>query len=361
MPEITASVGDGATNKTHDVALVQAMLQIVKNAKNAPYLGSAYDGSYGNATKSAIIAFQTDNAKTIQAGEKGKEKLGVVDQTGKTFSSLTALLPATHAALRIIANTKTVYLEGAADDAKASAKAIRNDNEFEAVFKERLAQLVESMYTTHKIVLKITPTGRRRNFAQQAAETATNAGPGESNHNFGRASDIGFRDFKWLRGDGTFKQDIDWLNSLEALKTTKDDALWDARDAVASALPLYPLKMERIHLQLYNQATFSNQNSLVTLLNLVGKTKWATGYKSDLGYGGTLYPVGTAKQIWAGNATVSKAQLAEAMSASADAKKAKKTYDAKDIKADQLVDIQKTLKGDFQLADTNWIKWVKVQ
>ena len=36
MPEITASVGDSATNKTHDIALIQAMLRIVKDAKGNP-------------------------------------------------------------------------------------------------------------------------------------------------------------------------------------------------------------------------------------------------------------------------------------------------------------------------------------
>ena len=361
MPEITANVGEGATNKTHDVALVQAMLRIVKSAKGVPYFGVAYDGTYGAATKTAIIAFQTDNAKTIQAGEKGKEALGVMDRGAKTISTLSGALPATHTALRIIANTKTVYLEGAQADAAASANAIRGDAEFETVFKQRLSQLVDLMYANHKIVLKLTPTGRRRTFAQQAAETATQAGPGESNHNFGRASDIGFRGFKWLQGDGVLKQDIDWLNSLEAANAAKANAFWDTRDALAKTLPLYRLNFERIHLQLYDQATFSNQRSLVALLNLVGKTRWAVGYKSDLGLGGAQYAVGTAKQIWAGNATVSKTEIAAAMSATAAAKKTKKIYAVGDIKADQVTVIQKTLKGDFQLADTSWIKWAKVQ
>lgn len=360
MPEITASVGENAINKVHDVALVQAMLRIVKSAKGVPYFGSAYDGTYSAATKTAIIAFQTDNAKAIQAGEKGKEPLGIINQAGTTLGTLSGALPATHAALRIIANSKTVYLEGAQADATASAAAIRGDTEFEATFKQRLAQLVDTMYANHKIVLKITPTGRRRSFAQQAAETATKAGPGESNHNFGRASDIGFRGFKWLQGDGALKQDIDWLNALEANSAAKANAFWDARDAIAKTLPLYRLNFERIHLQLYDQATFSNQRSLVALLTLVGKTKWATGYKSDFGLGGTQYAVGTAKQIWAGNAIVNKTELAAAMSATAVSKKAKKTYTVADIKGQQVSDMQKTLKTDFQAADTNWIKWAKV-
>jgi hypothetical protein len=360
MPEITASVGDGATNKTHDVALVQAMLRIIKTDKGVPFFGSAYDGSYGATTKAAIVAFQTANAKTIQAGEKAKEKLGVIDAGATTIKTLAGALPATHSTMRIIADTKTVYLEGAKADAGASAAAIRADAEFEATFKDRLARLVDTMYANHKIVLKLTPTGRRRNFAQQAAETATKAGPGESNHNFGRASDIGFKGFKWIQGDGGIKQDADWLNSLEATNAAKANALWDARDALAKTLPLYPLNFERVHLQLYDQSTFSNQRSLVKLLNTVGKAKWETGYKSDFGLGGAAYSVGSAKQIWAGNATVSKSELAAALSATAEAKKAKKVYKDADITQQQIVDAQKMLKADFQAADTNWIKWTKV-
>lgn len=359
MPQITASVGDGATNKTHDVALIQAMLRIVKDAKGAPYLAAPYDGSYGDVTKNAILAFQTDHAKTIEAGEKGKEKLGVVEPGAKSIAVLSAALPATHSALRVVPNTKTVYLEGSAADAKASATAIRADTGFEATFKTLLAKLVDTMYADHKIVLKLTPTGRRRTFAQQAAEVNTKAGPGESNHNFGRASDIGFKGFEWIQGDGTIKKDADWLNALETTSAAKANALWDARDAIAKTIPLYRLQFERVHLQMYDQATFSNINSLVKLLNTVGKTKWAAGYKSDFGLGGALYAVGTAKQVWAGTATVSKANLAAALTAN-EAKKSKKLFKEADITAKQIADMQKALKADFEAADTNWIKWVKV-
>lgn len=359
MPEITGSVGDAASNKTHDVALVQAMLRLVKNAKGVAYFGSAYDGTYSAAIKTAITAFQADHATTIQAGQKGAEAIGVMNAGGKTLTAVSAALPASHALMRIIANTKTVYLEGAQADAAASAAAIRADAEFESTFKQRLAALVDTMYAKNKIVLKITPTGRRRTFAQQAAETATKAGPGESNHNFGRASDLGFRGFKWLQGDGTIKQDIDWLNSLEATSGAKAGAFWDVRDALAAAQPLYPLKFERIHLQLYDQTTISNQRSLVNLLNAVGTTKWALGYKSDFGLGGVQYSVGTAKQIWAGNAVVSKNDLLAALNASAAAIALKKHYDLTSITFGQVAAMQKTLKGDFELADRNWIKWAK--
>jgi hypothetical protein len=355
VPSITSSVGDGAVNKTHDVALVQAMLRIVKNSKSVPYLAGNYDGSYSGQTKDAIVAFQKDNAKAIQAGQKGKEKEGVVDAGGTTLATLAAALPATHEELRIIPNTKTVYLEGAAADAVASAAAIRGDAEFEATFKARLASLVDTIYAQHRIVLWITPTGRRRTFAQQAAETKTHAGPGESNHNFGRASDIGYRGLRWIQGDGAIRKDDDWLNALNGAAAAKANALWDARDALAAKVPLYRLNFERIHLQLFDQSTVDNPRSLVKLLNTVGQAKWGTGYKSDFGLGGALFPVGTARQIWAGNATVSKADLAKALTA-----KTKKVVKDTDITAQQIVDTQKALKADFEAADKNWIKWAAV-
>lgn len=355
MLTITDSVGEGATNKTHDVALVQAMLRVVTNAKTVPYLTGSYDGSYGTGTKDAIIAFQKDNANVIQAGHTGKEKEGIVDAGGTTLATLSAALPAGRKALCIVPNTRTVYLEGLASDATASAGAIRGDAEFDAVFKANLASLVDTMYAVHRIVLWITPTGRRRTFAQQAAETKTNAGPGESNHNFGRAADIGFRGFRWLGGDGQIKTDDDWLNVLNGVSSAKANALWDARDALAAKIPLYHLDFERIHLQLYHQSTFNNQRSLVKLLNTVGKAKWETGYKSDFGLGGGLFQVGSARQIWAGNATVSKADLATALTA-----KTQKVVKDTEIKAQQIADMQKALQADFEAADKNWVKWVKV-
>lgn len=355
MPSITASVGEGAVNKTHDVALVQAMLRIVSNGKKLPYLASSYDGAYAAGTKDAIVAFQNDHAAVVQAGQAGKEKAGVVDVGGATFAALGAALPATHKDLRIIPNTRTVYLEAVASDSIASAGAIRTDAEFEATFKANLASLVETVYTQYRIALWITPTGRRRTFAQQAAETRTFAGPGESNHNFGRASDIGFRGFRWIQADGTIKKDDDWLNALNSVSAARANALWDARDALAARIPLYRLQFERIHLQLFDQSTFDNKRSLVKLLNTVGKMKWEAGYTSDFGLGGALFPVGTAKQIWAGTAIVSKADLAKALTA-----KTSKPVKEADIKPEQIAELQKGLKADFVAADTNWSKWVKV-
>lgn len=60
MPDIKDSVGQGETNNLHDVALVQVMLRVIKDAKGAAYLGGNYDGKFAPNTKDAIIRFQQD-------------------------------------------------------------------------------------------------------------------------------------------------------------------------------------------------------------------------------------------------------------------------------------------------------------
>jgi hypothetical protein len=56
-----------------------------------------------------------------------------------------------------------------------------------------------------------------------------------------------------------------------------------------------------------------------------------------------------------GQATVSKTDLAKALTA-----KTKKLVKESEIKVQQITEIQKALKADFEAADTNWVKWTKV-
>jgi hypothetical protein len=404
VPELTKSVGDGGANLKHDVALVRAMLLLVKDAKGAPYLAGPYDGTYSDAVKGAIAAFQRDwklspaaplPAAGIGAGKAGpgnfkvagplgaggaqvvvlpavgagaakaapvapapgpgQEVSGVMAPGGPTLRKLAALLPATHAELRVIAGHSTVYLAADAKAAAESEAAIAKDAEFEPQFRAKIATLVREMHGRHKIALSLTPTGRRRNFAQQQKEVNTKAGPGESNHNFGRAADIGFRGFRWLQGDGKIKQDVDWLNALQKTKAASASAFWDARDAIAKTLNLFRLQFERVHLQAFDQAKVSNARSLVKLLNAVGTMKWEPRYKSDLGFGGKLFAVGTARQIYAGNATVTDAEIAAAKSAALG-----KAVAPADIKAADVQAMKDALKADFDRADQNWAKWAPV-
>ena len=360
MPDIKDSVGEaGATNNVHDIALVQAMLKVIKDANGKAYLKSNYDGIYGKDTKAAIINFQKDN-NIIPADKKKAalvaDKLGMIVKNGPSVKALNQNLPATHKTMTIIAKTKTVYLEGDAKDAKASSNSVANDiNNLIADTRTAVSKLINDMYDTHKIVLYTTKDGRRRTFAEQAklGPPATNAGPGESNHNFGHAVDIGFRDIKWVQGDGTITKDDNWLNALAKVSNVKANAFWDARDAIALDAKrnprLYRLAFERIHLQTYDQNTISSGRSLATLLTNVGATSWQMGvnnYKTDFGYKKGYFNVGTAKQIFLGNANVTAADLATA-----------KAVKVTTIKQQDLVAAKTLLKDDFVKADTNWKKW----
>jgi peptidoglycan hydrolase-like protein with peptidoglycan-binding domain len=366
MADITASVGDGGENKVHDVCLIQAMLKVVKNSKGQAYFGANYDGAFGALTKNAIVAFQKDfglvpaapSAMSSSGGIIGligkviamaaTDKQGFISMLGPTLQKLNDTLPATHKGMRIIEGTKTVYLEGSSTGLSASKLDITGDANFEEGFRQKLANLVDQTFSQHKIVLWVTSTGHRRTFAQQAAIApgATKAGPGESNHNFGRAADLGFKGFQWVQSDGTITKDNDWLGSLEKANAAKATAFWNKRDSIALSLGLFKLAFERIHVQAFDQATVSNPNSLAALLTTVGTMKWEAQYKSDLGFGGDLFDVGSAKQIWAGNATVSSGMLAKA-----------KGVKVTTIKPKDIIDMQADLKRQFELADTNFLQW----
>jgi len=361
MPDIKDSVGEGtASNQTHDVALVQAMLKVIKNAKGHSYLTTNYDGSYGKITKAAIIKLQKDH-KIIPADPKKAaavaDKIGFISKNGPTIKIINKLLPASHKSMTIIANTKTVYLAGDVKDAKASSKSIKTDANLDATFRIAVGKLVDAMYDQHKIVLKTTATGRRRTLAQQALilPPASWAGPGESNHNFGHAVDIGFRHLQWVKGDGTIHKDADWLNALEKTNIAKAKAFWDTRDGIAMSkkIGLFALKFERVHLQDYDQKTVSSARSLAKLLNTVGTSKWQAvpaiknnTYKNDLTYGKGMFNVGKACNIQNGKANVTAAMLAAAKGVKITAIQQKHINAAK-------VKLQK----DFYAAEKNWKKW----
>jgi hypothetical protein len=397
MPDIKDSVGEGGTNLVHDVALVQAMLTVIKNAKSDAYLPD-YDGKYGPSTKGAIIQFQTDRgllkpaAKPASVGAAPKaaappaaagEKEGLVAKGSDTLAKMVAALPADYKAMLIIENTRTVYFPGVEADATASAAAIIL-LDLEPTFRGKVANLVKLMYATHKIVLWVTKSGGRRTFDQQDKQTGTKAGPGESNHNFGRATDIGFNRFQWLTAGGAIVKDEDWWlnkmtkNNTNKLGKAKATELWTARDAIATKSPLglfnSILDGDDDHLQSFDDH-LPNDRALAALLNLVGVMIWEAEHKTprryncDLGLGGKMYNVGRATDIWNLNATVTKAMMAEAMTDALKRGPFAKDFAAKkvlpfkeaDIKAADLTKMKQSLKDDFVAAETNWLKWQPVR
>ena len=395
MPTLTNSVGDTGANAKHDVALVQLMLRLAKNSKGVSYYGTNYTGAYDTATKTAIAAFQKDNnIQTVDTPTaKATEKSGLLQPSSKTFAKLNAALPAKYVDMRIIPNTNLVYLPASSGDAQASAAAVSTKADLDVSFRAKVAAVVNTMYANNKIALAVVGPGWRRDFATQAAQTRTGAGPGESNHNFGRAVDLGFKSFTWIDGAGNIKKEGGWLGS-PSLGNGKSEQMWNARDAVAvkgQGLFLTSFGGERVHLQNFADATVSGRRSLAKLLTTVGTMKWQhtkNQYHADLSLGVKEIDVGTSKQIWNETSPITQTSVATAAAgkdmtvlignplfAKLDAVKAaakaianakpgapvpvaKATLAAKDITANDLKVIRAALKAEFEAADTNWQKWV---
>jgi peptidoglycan hydrolase-like protein with peptidoglycan-binding domain len=340
MNDIKDSVGDGENNDVHDVALIQAMLVVVKNVKGAPYLNN-YDGVFGKNTKNAIIAFQKDNIFLPQGGwmdaGAGMAKAvpdatpGSIGPKDATFKKLAAMLPDKYKEIRVIENTTTVYLPAPEHAMKASRQEVSANAELEVNFRGNVGTLIEEMWYQHGIALSVTPQwadGWRRTFQAQYklmfkldenGKLVTKAGPGESNHNFGQAVDIGFKGLRWLKGNGEIVEDEDWwLHKLAHKKSAggeaKSAALWKVMREVASTeagLFRGPVS-DMPHLQAWDDNHVIMPRRLAALLTEVGTMKWtraASAYKTDFGLGGPFFNVGTAKQIWEGNAPVSEQDL----------------------------------------------------
>jgi hypothetical protein len=384
MADIKDTVGEGGVNAVHDVALVQAMLRVVKNANQQPYFGGDYDGVYEKRTKAAIEDFQAEQKLIPPAGKDGKTLLGV---GGPTIQKVNAMLPATHKELWIIAKTKTVFLAATQADATAGHTAVLALPHTDAAFQIKAAGAVKQVYTDYKLALTVGPKGGRRTFDEQAKIPIgqTMVGPGESNHNFGRAVDLVLRNFQWLKGDGTIVKDSPWAEQLEKQKgAATADQIWNARDVPMKAAGLFVLAVtktfrDRPHVQAFDQNAVNMGNALARLLNTVGTFKWANQggspreYSSDLGLGaGVQLRVGTARAIWGLQAKVVAADVAAAVNkaqiALEDArliwagkavatKGVFKPVAAADIKADDVTSLRKALKQSFELADQHFLKW----
>jgi hypothetical protein len=436
MPDIKDTVGNAAS-QVQDVAMIQMMLKVIKDAKGTPYLKVNYSGTWDDGTKDAIIRFQKDNglidpgpdpgiklsgpgakndaAKSAAgAPDAGKapapavkfDKAGEVAPKSPTLTKLNAVLDAKYKNALILPGTKTVYLPGEEADAAATAKRIGFDPELDMVFRQKAATFVEEFYKQTKIVLKAPPgSGSRRSFGKQMTVVAQ-AGPGESNHQFGRAADLGPQGLEWVDADGTIHKDTYWLNLGEDQKVGKKALMppekardfWKAHNDLAfGKIGLFKTTLpgDDLHVQAYPDNSLSYSRSLATLLNKTGAMKWEgthhvqgqqNKYKSDFGLGGKGFVVGTAKEVFGGHAQIQKSDLVAALNASKadlskhplfkdfkfvkDAIKGGKAPAAgkavaitgektasKDITDTDLALLQKAAKGDWEKGEAHWKDW----
>ena len=365
VQNLSGSVGEKGTNAVHDVALVQAILVLAKrpasvDPKTPQYLTS-YDGGYGKKTKEAIENFQSD---FVFVGPDGKSceavanaTLGLISPGDATWTKLALAPPASLRDLRVLTSSKTVYVPGTVQELLASRLAVANAT-FEPGFRVKVVNLINRLYDCYGLVASVSRDGSRRTFQTQydlltSGREVTKAGPGESNHNFGQAVDLGFKDLRWLKCDGSVVAgETSWFHKLDAYKPLANQSMkfWDVLRAERTYAGLFrgPIA-DRPHLQAWDDHGIDMADRLADLLTRTGMMCWtgrAQRYKCDLGYGGAHYDVGTAAEIWTANATVSAATIALASKRKATA-----------VTADDVCDMQLRLQQDFQTADANWQAW----
>lgn len=393
MQLISKSVGEGGVNDRSDVALVQAIL--VKTQRSAirvpmivptlaPYLAN-YDGVCGGATKDAIRAFQSDNGLTKDnqpapgsAPAWGFQlsllapgvKPGLVEPNDATWQKLLEKVPPDFADLRVLAGGKTVYVAATANQVQqriAAAGALT----FQPAFLQKVVICLNGVYELYGIAVGVCPQGDRRDFGTQdiilnKADGSTHAGPGESNHNFGMAVDLGFKGLRWLRPTGEVVENEDpWMHKLSPGGNPNAESLrfWQAMRTVGTS-PRVGLfrgpEADRPHLQNWDDAGVSMGARLADLLARSGSMRWSAHYvdhyhyKSDLGLGGDLVELGTADEIWNKQATFTLDVLKKARAAAKAPKGAPPSPPVTDA---DVTAMKLLLRGQFELADANWPSW----
>lgn len=387
MQLISASVGENATNTVADVALVQAILlkttrTAAPNRAAGPYLAS-YDGAAGPATTAAIKAFQADHLMVLNAAKQSvlapSATLGQVKPSDATWAKLLTEVPAEFANLRVLSSGKIVYVQATAAELQGKISAA-NGLTFTATFRTKVIACINKMHADYGIAVGVCPKGDRRTFQAQFqirrdTPANTKAGPGESNHNYGMATDIGFAGLRWLHANGTVQANEDpWLKYLHAAKAAEETRFWTALRTVGTSAAVGAFRgplSDSPHLQNWDDSTVSMTLRLAAHLQASGTMKWsrgvvasgATTYKCDLGLGVAQYDVGTAMQIWDLNATLTAATLTQARAAAAAAAAAHAPRGTPPPKpqppatAADVTAMRQALRAQFDLADTNWRNW----
>jgi len=413
MVNIKNTVGDKGVNAWEDVALVQLMLRVIKNARGQSYFASDYNGTYNAALKTAISSFQTDQrvltpdpyhhvgtADWTRLTPPGGDKSGLIGPRSRTFDALNAKLPVEYKDIRTINNIKLIYLGETQAQAMLMALSIRNYAQFNPDFREKIARLVEIMFQEHGIVLRMEPkTGWRRDFASQiVVSNKSKSGPGESAHQFGRGADVGFQGLKWVMGNGQIKTADYWLQL--PFPGDKMSKFFEERNKIAVRLGLFylPPSYELIHLQNYNNSSLNWGRSLARLLETTSPTRarWTVKggipnhYNVDLGLGGFI-SVGTSTEMWNGVSPINKAEVVRALNAK---RAATPTFSVEqffggtaipnlphnpqpaatnpnpprtpvlteaNITAANIQYLQNVVRAEIQAADRGWDQWTAVQ
>ena len=379
MQLITGSVGENGANALSDSALVQAILLKIQRAATptvpaAPYL-SSYDGVVGNGTKTAIRNFQTDHvfvsADGTQSTNVANATAGLVSPGDVTWTKLLEKVDPLFSDMRVLVGGKTVYVAATAAQLQTRIAAA-NALTFTPAFRLKVFACINRMHVLYGTAISVSAQGDRRSFQQQynlltGPGNVTNAGPGESNHNFGMAVDLGFKELRWLKRNGTVvENETSWFHKLDAETGFNGESIkfWDVMREVGTSPQVAAFRgpvSDRPHLQNWSDAGVSMTARLPFLLTSAGAMRWSRAngvYTCDLGYGGAYFPVGSSSQIWNNQATVTIPQITLARAAGQAAHPPRPgTPPPGPVTQADVVAMRAALRADFVAADAAWQTW----
>jgi hypothetical protein len=387
MKLISDSVGTNGANKISDVALVQAiLLKITRPATRttpaAPYLTS-YDGDCGKNTKDAIRAFQDDRVFISADGRacapNPQATAGVVKPADATWQKLLEAVDPKFSDMRVLDGGKTVYLAATQEQLTRRINAVAGLT-FAPAFRHKVIACINRMYELYGIAIGVCRQGDRRTFQAQydllvGGNNVTHAGPGESNHNFGMAVDLGFEGLRWLKKHGAVTEnETSWfhiLNPNQNVIGPEAMRFWKALRAVGTSPTVGTFRgpeSDRPHLQNWDDAGVDMATRLADLLTRSGKMRWRgahQAYQCDLGFGCDFYTVGSARKIWNRQATVTIHMLTQARAAHLAAvgvgvgagQPPGPPAPPPPFTSDDVVSMQQALRRDFEAAEANWQNW----
>jgi hypothetical protein len=304
-------------------------------------------------------------------GANANATLGQVKPADATWTQMLAKVATEFVNLRVLTGGKIAYVQATAEERLAKLAAV-GQLTFTDAFAVKVRACITQMQALHGISVGVCVDGDRRPFQRQyellqRVPRVTRAGPGESNHNFGMATDIGFAGLRWLHSDGVVdSNETSWLHHLDRAHPAEATRFWDVLRAVGTSGAVGAFRgplADRPHLQNWNDANISMRARLAAHLQASGTMIWShsdAGYRCDLGLGGDQYAVGTAAQIWTREATVTAANITQARAAAATRapqRPGTRAPAAAAVTAADVTAMRELLRGEFDLADANWQNW----
>jgi hypothetical protein len=179
-------------------------------------------------------------------------------------------------------------------------------SELRSDFKKDIEAVIRGMHELGIAFGTNTSTAGYRTFAQQGTidKTKTNAGPGESFHNYGIAVDLGAID--WVDADGKSHTKDFWLETMGGIDKYKGfpAKIWAKRNELGGN-KLHVLSFEAIHMQSMPSGSLGSDALVKTLNEACSQLKDTTwsyrhvkgGYECSLGSANKFTNVGTSQQM----------------------------------------------------------------